>query len=105
MSTLKASIIVISDTASRDPSTDKCIPALLDVFHQHSSPNGWTVDYAIVPDDIVKIQTAIKGRCDYAQHRNLIVTSGGTGFAQKDITPEVSSYCSPVPRVHSTLER
>lgn len=86
---LKASIIVISETASRDPSTDKCIPFLREAFETEGSGRFDSSDTAIVPDDIQQIQRAILQRTDGNDCSNLVVTSGGTGFAQKDVTPEV----------------
>ena len=89
---LRATIIVVSETASKDPSTDKCIPALKEVF----AGNGGRFvadDTIIVPDDVLQIQRAITQRTDGDNYVNLIVTSGGTGFAQKDVTPEVRRMC------------
>lgn len=86
---LRASIIVISETASKDPSTDKCIPALQEVFANEGGGRFSTDDTAIVTDDALEIQSAITQRADGDDFINLIVTSGGTGFTKKDVTPEV----------------
>jgi gephyrin len=90
-SKLKAAIIVVSDTASKDALTDKCIPALREVFQQDGGDRWETAQTKIVADDVSAIQKAITGFTDGADSANLVVTSGGTGFAQKDVTPEVSS--------------
>jgi gephyrin len=42
-------------------------------------------------DDVTAIQNIIQGYTDGADNVNLVVTSGGTGFSHKDVTPEVSS--------------
>ena len=48
---------------------------------------GWRVNHeAIVPDDIGQIQAAIRSFA--AQGCGLILTTGGTGIAQRDVTPE-----------------
>lgn len=86
---LRAAIVVISETASKDPATDKCIPALRDVFQQDGGDRWESTETKIVPDDVLSIQKAITGCTDGADRANLVVTSGGTGFAQKDVTPEV----------------
>ena len=86
---LRAAIIIISETASEDPSTDKCIPALQDVFANEGGGRFEASDTVIVPDDAIRIQRAITQRTDGDDIVNLIVTSGGTGFTQKDVTPEV----------------
>ena len=89
---LRAAIVVISETASKDPSTDKCIPALREVFETDGAGRFDTNDTIIVRDDVLEIQRAITQRTDSDDFMNLIVTSGGTGFTQKDVTPEVSTW-------------
>ena len=85
---LNAAILIISDTAFRDPSTDKAGDTLSTVFADEG--NGqWTVnDRKIVPDDVLAIQKAVSLFCDGGEHVNLLITTGGTGFAVKDNTPE-----------------
>ncbi|KAF2152454.1 gephyrin [Myriangium duriaei CBS 260.36] len=89
-SSLRAAILIISETASRDPSTDKCDPILRDVFANASSTNvKWVVAQAsIVSDDPLAIQRSVLQWTDTDDSMNLVVTSGGTGFATKDVTPE-----------------
>lgn len=87
---LKAAIIVVSETASQDPSTDKAIPTLSDVFSQSGGGQWEVAQTRIVPDSVLDIQRAIQQWSDGPDALNLIVTSGGTGFAVKDVTPEVS---------------
>ena len=85
---LRAAILVISDTAHADPSTDKAIPILKESFKNDGSEQ-WIVEHTrIAPDDISKIEGHILEWCDGAQYMNLVITSGGTGFAVKDTTPE-----------------
>ena len=86
---LRASILIISETAYKDSTTDKCVPALQDVFDRCGSDKWEVVNKRIIPDDVSMIQTAVKQ--DVEAQVNLIVTSGGTGFATKDVTPEVSA--------------
>jgi gephyrin len=86
---LKAAILVVSETASSDPSTDKCIPTLKDVFDNLGNDQWEVAATEIVPDSVLHIQKSIQIWTDGEKEVNLIVTSGGTGFATKDITPEV----------------
>ena len=89
-STLKAAILIVSDTAYSDPSTDRAGDALRDTFVEDGG-NQWDVQRpVIIPDKISAIQRYIHQWCDDSQDDfvNLIVTTGGTGFAQKDYTPE-----------------
>lgn len=88
---LRAAILIVSETASKDPTTDKGIPALQESLATRGG-DKWTVqDTRIVSDDVLDIQRTITQWTDGPEYANLIVTSGGTGFAQKDVTPEVGS--------------
>jgi gephyrin len=88
---LQAAILIISDTGSKDASTDRAIPVLETVFAEAGN-NQWDLAQTkIVPDDVLEIQRSIISWSDESDGNvNLIVTSGGTGFAVKDKTPEVS---------------
>ncbi|KAI9717204.1 MAG: hypothetical protein M1828_007397 [Chrysothrix sp. TS-e1954] len=84
---LKAAILIISETASLDPSTDKCTSALEDVFSEEGAQ--WQVtNKTIVPDEVTVVQRTLLQWIDGVDPPNLVVTSGGTGFARKDVTPE-----------------
>ena len=88
-SKLKAAILVVSETASQDPSTDKCIPTLKKVFGELGNDQWDVSETEIVPDNALAIQKTIRKWTDGPEPISLIVTSGGTGFATKDVTPEV----------------
>jgi len=89
---LKAAILVVSQTASRDPATDKCVATLQDVFKDDGADKWDVPESRIVPDSVLDIQRAVTGWSDGIQPMNLIITSGGTGFAVNDYTPEVRRY-------------
>jgi gephyrin len=87
-SILRVAILIVSDTASQDPSTDKCVPELHSVFHEAGT--NWSIAHTqIVPDDPNAIQTFVRQWADGDNFVNCIITSGGTGFSTKDNTPEV----------------
>ena len=97
---LQAAILIISTTAARDPAKDDCISILRGVFESDcgntSSDSKWSVIATkIVTDDVLEIQRAITAWTDGEDRPNLIVTSGGTGFAVWDITPEVREVNDP----------
>ena len=76
-------IITISDRASQGVYEDLGGPAL----RTASEGYGWQVQAeVIVPDDLVAIQQAIESLS--AQGCGLILTTGGTGIAERDVTPE-----------------
>ncbi|PYH66870.1 bifunctional molybdopterin adenylyltransferase MobB/molybdopterin molybdotransferase MoeA family protein [Aspergillus vadensis CBS 113365] len=89
--TLKAAILIVSDTASQDPSTDRVGDTLTTVISDEGSNNWGTPVIKIVPDNVLEIQRSICDWTDGPNWVNLVVVSGGTGFATKDITPEAVS--------------
>lgn len=97
-SKLKAAVLIVSETASNDPSTDKCIPTLKDVFNNLGNDQWEVAATEIISDSILDIQKQIRTWTDGEIPINLIVTSGGTGFATKDVTPEVLMPTVWVPR-------
>lgn len=92
MSTLKAVILIVSTTASKDPSADSSGGILKDVFEQDGGGKWEVVDTKIVGDEVLDIQRSIMNWTDRDDGVNLIVSTGGTGFAIHDSTPEVGSF-------------
>lgn len=87
---LKAAILIVSTTASKDPTTDAAGQTLKSVFQEEGAGRWDVVETKIVADSIVQIQKQILLWTDAADDSvNLVVTTGGTGFAVSDQTPEV----------------
>jgi len=81
--TITVGIITISDRASAGEYQDLGGPAL----KKATEDFGWQVQAeAIVSDDIGKIQKTLRSFAD--QGCGLILTTGGTGIAARDVTPE-----------------
>ena len=81
----KASIITVSDRASAGLYEDKSGPAVETLLQEA----GYAVaNRIIIPDEKNKIENALIHDCERGIH--LIVTSGGTGFSPRDITPEAT---------------
>ena len=78
-------IICVSDRCFRGECEDKSGPAIAECVKDLSSKN----EYLLVPDEKDMISDAIK---ELADNRNsdVIFTTGGTGFAPRDITPEAT---------------
>jgi len=80
---IQVGIITISDRANAGDYQDLGGPALKDVAQE----TGWNVlAQAVVPDDAMRIQEAI--RSFSKQGCGLILTTGGTGIGPRDVTPE-----------------
>jgi len=76
-------IITVSDRASKGLYDDLGGPALRTAAHGY----GWTiVAESLVPDEKRDIQRAIREQI--ASGSQLILTTGGTGVALRDVTPE-----------------
>ena len=81
--TIRAGIITVSDRASRGLYDDLGGPALKKAADEY----GWSVAAeSLVPDERRDIQNAIRDHI--AEGCNLILTTGGTGVALRDVTPE-----------------
>ncbi|MGY8687494.1 MAG: MogA/MoaB family molybdenum cofactor biosynthesis protein, partial [Verrucomicrobiales bacterium] len=80
---MNVGIITVSDRAHRGEYEDHGGPALRKV----AQDRGWTVLCEIVvPDELERIQQAIRSFA--SQGCGLILTTGGTGIAERDVTPE-----------------
>jgi molybdopterin adenylyltransferase len=82
---IRARVITCSDAASRGERDDRSGPAVRELL----AANGCEVDaIVIVPDDIEAIATAIENAT--GDGVRLVVTTGGTGIAARDVTPEAT---------------
>lgn len=87
-----AAVLVISDTAYKNPSSDQSGPLLARALAGAEQGANWTViQNSLVPDDESSIQQQVLKLCDGEILVNLIITSGGTGFSPRDRTPEAIS--------------
>ena len=83
MNPITVGVITISDRASQGEYNDLGGPAVREAALRY----GWQVlAEAVVPDEITRIQEAI--RSFSRQGCGLVLTTGGTGVAERDRTPE-----------------
>lgn len=81
-------ILTVSDRASRGEYEDLGGPAIEATFGDYlTSP--WEPVYRVIPDDRAGIERHLAELCD-EQHCDLVVTTGGTGPAVRDVTPEAT---------------
>ncbi|MCA9917267.1 MAG: MogA/MoaB family molybdenum cofactor biosynthesis protein [Anaerolineales bacterium] len=83
---MQVGILTVSDRGSRGEYEDRSGPILVEIV-QNRTP--WVVSQqAIVPDEQTVIANKLIDWCSAGV--NLILTSGGTGFAPRDVTPEAT---------------
>jgi molybdopterin adenylyltransferase len=83
MNQITVGVITVSDRASQGFYDDLGGPALKEAANRY----GWQIlAEAMIPDDIARIQETV--RSFSAQGCALILTTGGTGAAPRDVTPE-----------------
>ncbi len=89
MITRTAAVLTVSDSSARGERADISGPAAADLLRQ----NGFEVTHQeIVPDEQAAIESALVRLSELVQ---LIVTTGGTGIAARDVTPEATrAVCS-----------
>lgn len=84
MTSYRVGIVTVSDTASADASLDRSGP----VLSSHLNSVGFDdITRSICADDVSAIRTQVKRMVD-EQRMDLVITTGGTGFGLRDVTPE-----------------
>jgi len=83
----QAGILIISDRASAGQYQDKSGPLITKILTNELKAR--IVQTQIIPDDITLIRDTLMAWTDQ-HHLDLILTSGGTGFAPRDVTPEAT---------------
>jgi len=83
---LKAAVITVSDSAFKGKKEDKSGKVAQEILEGFGAE---IIGYEIVPDEIEKIANAISRFKE--RGANLIVTTGGTGFSPRDVTPEATA--------------
>ncbi|XP_068457702.1 gephyrin-like isoform X1 [Clinocottus analis] len=85
----RVGILTVSDSCFKNLAEDRSGVNLKDLVHDPSLLGGVIAAYKIVPDEIDEIKDTLLEWCD-EQQLNLILTTGGTGFAPRDVTPEAT---------------
>jgi len=84
--TIRIGILTVSDRSARGERPDASGPALAAAVVEQ----GWLiVRQAIVPDDLAALRDLLVEWADSGEI-DLILTSGGTGFSPRDVTPEAT---------------
>ena len=85
---VRIGIVSVSDRASGGVYEDKGLPALKDwLARALRNPIAW--ETRLIPDDEAGIADTLRGLVDDARC-DLVLTTGGTGPAPRDVTPEAT---------------
>ena len=80
---MKAAVLTVSDRVSRGEAEDGSGDLLEDMLRE----DGHDVERKLVPDERAQIADALR---ELAAHARLVLSTGGTGLAPRDVTPEAT---------------
>jgi len=80
---MRAAVLTVSDRVSRGEADD----ASGDVLDELLRADGFETERRVVADEAADIASAIE---ELAVDRSLVLTTGGTGLAPRDVTPEAT---------------
>eukprot|EP00250_Pteridium_aquilinum_P007913 c17529_g1_i2 orf=103-2175(+) len=88
---VKVAIVTVSDTVASGKGADRSGPRAVEVIKKYSENLGGATVFAtaVVHDEVSEIQQIIKKWSDQDKV-HLVITTGGTGFTQRDVTPEAT---------------
>jgi molybdenum cofactor synthesis domain-containing protein len=81
---VRAAVLTVSDGVSAGEREDESG----DLLAQALADDGWEVERRLVADDLEEIVSALR---DLTASSSLVLTTGGTGFGPRDVTPEATS--------------
>ena len=88
----KFGVVTVSDRASTGVYDDESGPAILRFFEE-AVQSRWEAVYRVIPDERPLIEDTLRQLCD-EEGCCLVVTTGGTGPAPRDVTPEATEAVS-----------
>ena len=80
---MKAGVVTVSDGVAAGDREDESGETLVQLLEAER----FTVEHRVVPDERAKIAAALR---ELSQHAQLVLTTGGTGVAPRDVTPEAT---------------
>ena len=96
---ISAAVLTVSDRCSRGETDDTSGPALVELLAEQLGASVVATD--CVPDDVEAIRTRLLAWAVEEPKPDLILTTGGTGLAPRDVTPEATA--AVLERRHSGL--
>jgi molybdopterin adenylyltransferase len=84
--TIRFAILTLSDRSARGERPDASGPALVELIHAQ----GWSVvEQSLLPDEESTIRALLSSWADSGK-MDIVLTTGGTGFSPRDVTPEAT---------------
>ena len=80
---MRAAVLTVSDGVARGERED----VSGDLLEELLAADGWEVERQLVADDRDEVSSALAG---LAERNALVLTTGGTGFGPRDVTPEAT---------------
>ncbi|KAK6013135.1 molybdopterin binding domain protein [Ostertagia ostertagi] len=88
---MRFSVLTVSDSCAAGTREDLSGPAVVELIKKsHRVEAGTISSTMIVPDERGMIEAAL---VQMSANSDVIITTGGTGFGKRDVTPEVSECC------------
>ncbi|KAJ1350865.1 putative molybdopterin binding domain [Parelaphostrongylus tenuis] len=85
---MRFSVVTVSDSCAAGTRKDLSGPALVNLIKNSTLLRDHkVVSTVVVPDEINLIEAALIERCECS---DVIITTGGTGFSKRDVTPEAT---------------
>ena len=81
---MRAVVVTVSDRVSRGEAEDRSGPAAVRKLEEYGLGRAAVI---VIPDGVDSVRNAL---VELATNHELIVTTGGTGFAPRDVTPEAT---------------
>lgn len=96
---IRAAVLTVSDRCSRGEAEDRSGPALREMLVARLGAE--VVDHACEPDELERLARVFREWSEPQRRIDLIVSTGGTGLAPRDVTPEAAR--SVIEREHAGL--
>jgi molybdenum cofactor synthesis domain-containing protein len=81
---MRAAVITVSDSCFRGQRVDVSGGVVVSLLRAN---DFLVISHLVVPDEQAEIEDALRRQCEVA---SLVVTTGGTGIAPRDVTPEAT---------------
>src|SRR6056297_364147 len=83
---IKTAVVTISDKGSQGKRKDKSGPVIIEMLKEFEAEKSY---YNIIPDELEELKEELI-KLSNKESIDLILTTGGTGFAPRDVTPEAT---------------